>query len=519
VFFFFAAGAADADKLSLIDLRDTDFSEGTLAPLSGEWAIFWEQLLDAKDFRADSLPQSDGSFLMPGTWNGWMHEDTPIDGLGYATFAVRVLLPEQLGRGAIRIPNASTAYKLWGNGALLSQSGTPGTDRETTTPHYGIRAPRFTAPEGELVLVLQVANFHHRRGGMWRPLEIGTVEAVSSKETMEITYDLLLIGSFAAMAVYNLLLYYLNHRRSRGALFLALLFATLVFRIPMMGQMIITRLFSAFPWALQLRIEYLTAQFALLAITCILREIYPTVLSRRFTLAVTVFVAMNAVTVLVGSVYFYSLIVKYYVYTMILLLLYETLRLAVALVRGHRAAWYGIGAAAITFFITLGETIHYQELILSRDFAPLGFAITLLAGDSVNQTTTYMISAAVNLLFLFLVANLLALRGSQALHSVAPSVYAPAQASEKQDLKEREEQFEALYGISEREIEIIRLVAEGMSNKMIAGELYISETTVKTHMYRILQKTGFENRTILARAYLFGIGTMDPDSERTSPEA
>jgi DNA-binding CsgD family transcriptional regulator len=508
-FCFLPIVEADANALPVIDLRETDFSDGSLTPLDGEWAIYWRRLLETREFAKGALPTPDDTFLMPATWNDWIHEGAPVGGIGYATFAVRVILPEGLDQGSLRIPNASTAYKLSGNGALLAQSGIPGRTRDSTTPRYRIRAPRFSASEGELLLLLQVSNFHHRRGGMWRPLEIGTVSAVDSKETMEITYDLLLIGSFAAMAFYNLLLYYLNGRRSRGALYLALLFAILVFRTPMMGQMIITRMFPTFPWALQLRIEYVTAQLALLGITCTLREIYPSIISKRFTVGVTAFVALNVAVVLLGPVYFYSLLVKYFVYTMILLLLYETLRLGIALVRGHRAAWYGIGAAAITLLITLGETIHYQELILSRDFAPFGFLITLLAGDSVNQTTTYMISAAVNLLFLFLVASLLALRGSQALLSMATGAAVPVEPPAQKDPTERQEQFKKLYGISKRESEIIRLVADGMSNKQIAAELYISETTVKSHMYRILRKTGVGNRTELGRAYYLGQSPQD----------
>ena len=506
---FISIVAADANTIPLIDLRERDFRDGSLAPLAGEWAIYWRRLLEPSKFATGVPPAPDGTFLMPATWNDWVHGGAPVGGIGYATFAVRVLLPAGVERGALRVPNASTAYKLWGNGVLLTQSGIPGSTRDSTTPRYRIRAHRFAAPEGELLLLLQVSNFHHRRGGMWRPIEIGTISAVDSKETMEITYDLLLIGSFAAMAFYNLLLYYLNGRRSRGALYLALLFATLVFRIPMMGQMIITRIFPAFPWTLQLRIEYMTAQLALLAITHTLREIYPSIISKRFAVAVTAFVALNIAMILLSSVYFYSLIVKYSIYTMILLLFYETLRLAIALIRGHRPAWYGIGAAAITLFITLGETIHYQELILSRDFAPFGFVITLLAGDSVNQTTTYMISGAVNLLFLFLVANLLALRGSHALLSVAPDADLPVEAPPEQDPREKEKQFNKRYGISKREGEIVRLVAEGMSNKQIAGELYISETTVKSHMYRILRKTGVGNRTELGRAYFLGYSPED----------
>jgi DNA-binding NarL/FixJ family response regulator len=49
--------------------------------------------------------------------------------------------------------------------------------------------------------------------------------------------------------------------------------------------------------------------------------------------------------------------------------------------------------------------------------------------------------------------------------------------------------------LSEREIEILRRVAAGRSNKLIALELHIAENTVKAHMRSILPKLGASDRT------------------------
>jgi DNA-binding NarL/FixJ family response regulator len=49
--------------------------------------------------------------------------------------------------------------------------------------------------------------------------------------------------------------------------------------------------------------------------------------------------------------------------------------------------------------------------------------------------------------------------------------------------------------LSEREIEILRLVAAGKSNRLIAEQLSISENTVKYHLKNILHKLGVSNRT------------------------
>jgi DNA-binding NarL/FixJ family response regulator len=48
--------------------------------------------------------------------------------------------------------------------------------------------------------------------------------------------------------------------------------------------------------------------------------------------------------------------------------------------------------------------------------------------------------------------------------------------------------------LTEREVDVFRLMAQGLSNAEIGHELYISETTVKTHITHILQKLHLRDR-------------------------
>jgi DNA-binding NarL/FixJ family response regulator len=69
--------------------------------------------------------------------------------------------------------------------------------------------------------------------------------------------------------------------------------------------------------------------------------------------------------------------------------------------------------------------------------------------------------------------------------------------------------------LSEREREVFRLMARGLSNAEIAEELYIGDTTVKTHITHILQKLNLRDR-VQAVVLAYQTGIFETDTRWTS---
>jgi DNA-binding CsgD family transcriptional regulator len=152
------------------------------------------------------------------------------------------------------------------------------------------------------------------------------------------------------------------------------------------------------------------------------------------------------------------------------------------------AAWDGLGEP-----YSLAETLlHAAEVALARGDRD---------GAASRLDRAAPLAAALGAQPLAGQIALLARRARIRLSASAGSEVAPGDAGED----------DGELGLTERELEVLRLVAEGRSNRQIAGELFISPKTASVHMSNILSKLGVSNRGEAA-ATAHSLRLFDPTS-------
>ena len=193
LFFLSANYYSKADNLpiakkAILDLRNIDLSTTTIN-MSGEWAFYWHQLITP-----DSLVANTNYIEYPNLWNDTKLNGVQIPSTGYATYYLKVLLPKNKTNLALFIPDVYSSYRLYVNGKVFSVNGIVDTSKETSSVNWVSKTLPIDIENDSLVLVLQIANYWHAKGGPYKEIAIGNRSKMILNDEKSKAYDFLLTG-------------------------------------------------------------------------------------------------------------------------------------------------------------------------------------------------------------------------------------------------------------------------------------------------------------------------------------
>lgn len=361
----------------ILDLTQVQISKEP-QKLNGEWEFYWQELLSPEDIqlRSEMDEKQDRWINIPNSWLGYQLDGQHLGGTGFATYRVVIQLSEQdqNERLALRLPTIFHAYKLWVNGDLLAEVGEVGQDKSSVTPQLATKQVFFQPENDTVELVMQVANFHHKRGGITKDIELGGSDVLTIRTNLKIAAEMFITASLLVFGVYHLLLFILR-RKDRAPLYFGLFTLMFGIRSLLVGELMITQLWPAFPWGLQFKIEYLILCSGTYIITMYFDSIFPNYVSRWFHLGTRIVTSVFCFVVVVTPAIIYTkmllmigvMVVVHMVYLIVGLVKVATWRMEGALIF--------LLVSMVALVTVINDFLYYNEWSPIGNTSPLGLLV------------------------------------------------------------------------------------------------------------------------------------------------
>lgn len=368
-------------KEGVLDLTQIHVSENPLK-LQGEWAFYWQELLSPEDIQ--SRQARDGNhdrwISIPGSWLGERLDGQLLNSTGFATFRVVIKLSEQdrNERLALRLPTIFHAYKLWVNSDLLAEVGVVGQDKSSVTPHLATKLVFFQPENDTVELVMQVANFHHNRGGITKYIELGGSDVLTVRTNLRIAAEMFITASLLIIGAYHLLVFGLR-RKDRAPLYFGLLTTLLGIRSLLVGELLITKLWPAFPWGLQFKIEYLILCSSGYIITQYFDCIFPHYMSRWFHRSSRIATGAFCIFVAVAPALIYSQTLLIIGVMVVLHMVYLMVGLVHEAMRRMEGALSFLLVSVVALVTVINDFLYYNEWSRIGNTSSLGLLVFTIA--------------------------------------------------------------------------------------------------------------------------------------------
>jgi signal transduction histidine kinase len=294
-----------------LDLREMKNSDHFLINLNGEWEFYWNKLLRPYDFSAAKIrPEYYGE--VPSYWTDYPADAIKTNRFGYATYCLTVLLPKGFNSAlGIDLPVFDSSYDIYLNGKYYGGNGIPGKSADETKPEYRRNFFRINQASDSLRIIINVSNYHHRRGGFWLPVKLGTFSDVQKKMSNSWAAEWSVMSLLIGFSLFFMLFYVLNPaEKLLGAFSLATL--GLALRPLFTSHILLNNLFSM-SWTWIIRFEYLMLFLVLIGWSWFVTNLYPSKFSRISAWTITIlFSLVGFLTLFLPvSIFSYSTIIYY----------------------------------------------------------------------------------------------------------------------------------------------------------------------------------------------------------------
>jgi hypothetical protein len=361
----------------VLDLTKWDFDEDGSVNLDGEWEFYWKQLHDSDYFLNGNNAEGRSLIEIPGSWNGQEVDGASIEGMGYATFRLIILLPENSKSKSLELSSIYTAHRLWINGELMSSDGQISNRREGSEPKHYHKVISLNQSSETLELIIQVSNFMHKRGGIWQPIKFGNSEDIMKLRERQVLSDMILFGSLLIMGLYHLVLFALR-QKDRSPLYFGVFCLLVSLRNLLVGEIILIYYFPQITQEFALKVEYLTFYLGITLFSLFVHSLFPGKIPNRISRIISAVGFGYSLIVLVTKAHFYTTILIYYQVFTLIVCMYILIALLLAVYRKKESALLILTGSLVFVATVFNDIFYFNEKLLTGNLAPLGLFIFIL---------------------------------------------------------------------------------------------------------------------------------------------
>ncbi len=368
-----AAYKTPSARDGILDLGAWDFEKHGIVNLKGEWDFYWNHLYTPEDFR-NGEPERTGTLTLPGLWSSYTHNGRELPGRGYATFRLRIKVPDKQRSYGIKITEMESAYRLYVNGKKVAECGRVAASKEEMVHSWERKEAYFSSGSDTLDLVMQMSNFKHRKGGPEEVIKFGTGRDIVRFKLNRVMIEIFLVGSIFIMGIYHLILFFLR-RREKSTLVFAVLCFLISLRTFLTGEKIFLTLFPFVGWDVAVRVEYIGLFLITPVMVVFLRQIFREHIPLLFVSIVTVLSALLCLTVLVTPAYIFTHTTVPFQIMSIAGGIYALYLLARASLKKVEGAFIIFIGLLFMFGSAIHDTLFNNLMIDTSDLTPVGLSI------------------------------------------------------------------------------------------------------------------------------------------------
>ncbi len=352
---------------------NSTFAQVKVANENKDWDFYWQEFVSYEQIKENQVTPI-GNIDLPNYWTEINSEDTNTTGQGYGTYHKQFILTDNNSRPyGIKLQGVDVAYNVYINDQLIRSVGTIATNKTEEVPKYQATIVQFIPPSDTIDLIIQVSNFHHRRGGIWKKIEIGDYETIFLKSEKDEFYDYVSLSIMLSFGIFFSIFHFFNRQEKALPLF-GLTFIS-IFIVGININFYPISIVTDISWTNIVRLEYIGHYATVAFLNWAFYNILPFKWHKRFLQVITILLGVISIIVIVTpvSLFAYTLWVFYVllaisviaIISLFILGLKSNFKVSILIIMGIVAL---ILAAVNDIFLSLGYNMLTDNYILNKVF-------------------------------------------------------------------------------------------------------------------------------------------------------